>query len=118
MSFSSDVKKELAGLLPEKTCCRAAEAYGLLQMGHAFTGGSISLQTENDAVAGLYTRLVPEICGIPPLTAAAPPEMEKRKAYYIVTVEEEAQRRRERIRWWCWGCAAGWWSGSATRRGR
>ena len=37
MSFSSDVKKELAGLLPEKTCCRAAEAYGLLQMGHAFT---------------------------------------------------------------------------------
>ena len=94
MSFSSDVKKELAGLLPEKTCCRAAEAYGLLQMGHAFTGGSISLQTENDAVAGLYTRLVPEICGIPPLTAAAPPEMEKRKAYYIVTVEEEAQRRR------------------------
>lgn len=49
MSFSSDVKKELAGLLPEKTCCRAAEAYGLLQMGHAFTGGSISLQTENDA---------------------------------------------------------------------
>ena len=58
MSFSSDVKTEAARQLPEKACCRVAEAYGLLQMGHAFTGTAVSLQTENAAVAVLYAQPV------------------------------------------------------------
>ena len=95
MSFSSDVKTELAGLPVEKACCRTALAYGLLQMGRAFTGNAISLQTENEAVASLYARLIPVICGISSLAAVTPPEDgEKKKTYYMITVEEEAQRRR------------------------
>lgn len=95
MSFSSDVKTEAARQLPEKACCRAAEAYGLLQMGHAFTGTAVSLQTENAAVAALYAQLMREICSVKPLEITDPSEEGgKRKTYHMVTVEDTAQRRR------------------------
>lgn len=65
MSFSADVKKELAEEMPDKLCCRAAEAYGMLEFGHAFSGREISLQTEQEAVADLYDKLVSRICEVP-----------------------------------------------------
>ncbi|MBE6807083.1 MAG: DNA-binding protein WhiA [Ruminococcaceae bacterium] len=65
MSFSSEAKKEIAADLPDKLCCRTAQAYGLLQGGHAFSEKEISLQTELEPVAGLYARLVSRVCGIP-----------------------------------------------------
>lgn len=68
MSFSSDVKKELTDILPDKPCCRAAQAYGMLQFGHAFSGREISLQTEQAAVAELYSFLISKVCGTPPPT--------------------------------------------------
>ena len=68
MSFSSDVKKELVGILPDKPCCRAAQAYGMLQFGHAFNARDISLQTEQAAVAELYSFLISKACGTPPPT--------------------------------------------------
>ncbi len=66
MSFSSDVKQELTDILPDKPCCRAAQAYGMLQFGHAFSGREISLQTEQEAVARLYGFLVAKVCGVTP----------------------------------------------------
>lgn len=66
MSFSADVKNELAAILPDKPCCRAAEAYGMLEFGHAFNGQEISLQTEQPAVAELYARLTVRVCGVQP----------------------------------------------------
>ena len=66
MSFSSDVKQELTDILPDKPCCRAAQAYGMLQFGHAFSGREISLQTEQEAVARLYGFLVSMVCGVEP----------------------------------------------------
>ncbi len=36
MSFSSEVKK-MAAAQPDKPCCRAAQLYGMLEMGHAFS---------------------------------------------------------------------------------
>lgn len=91
MSFSSDVKKELAGLPPERACCRAALAYGLLEFGHAFSGAEISIQTEHEPVAALYSELVAEVCGTdkPPVQALA-----RRGGFYIVAVEGEEARRR------------------------
>ncbi len=65
MSFSSDVKKELTGVVPHTPCCRAAMAYGMLEFGHAFSGKEISLQTEQPAVAALYCQLVSSVCGVP-----------------------------------------------------
>lgn len=66
MSFSADVKTELVDALPDKPCCRAAQAYGMLEFGHAFCGREISLQTEQPAVADLYARLTAEVCGVLP----------------------------------------------------
>ncbi len=66
MSFSSDVKQELTEIIPDKPCCRAAQAYGMLQFGHAFGGREISLQTEQEAVARLYSFLVSKVCGVAP----------------------------------------------------
>ncbi len=64
MSFSADVKKELTELMPDKPCCRAAETYGMLLFGHAFNGREVSLQTEQEPVAALYTYLVAKVCGV------------------------------------------------------
>ena len=66
MSFSSEVKQELTDIIPDKPCCRAAQAYGMLQFGHAFSGREISLQTEQEAVARLYGYLVSKVCGVEP----------------------------------------------------
>ena len=65
MSFSSDVKHELAGIQEERVCCRMAEAYGLAEFGHAFSTRAVSLQTENEAVARLYAAVLGEAGGIP-----------------------------------------------------
>ena len=60
MSFSSDVKTELAELREERVCCRTAEAYGMAEFGHAFSSFGVSLQTENETVARLYAGLLGE----------------------------------------------------------
>ncbi len=87
MSFSADVKKELAEQLPDKPCCRAAQAYGMLLFGHAFNGRTISLQTEQEAVASLYAFLVAKVCAVP-----APQEttLKRRAMLYARSFTEEA----------------------------
>ena len=64
MSFSSEVKRELAALVPEQPCCRAAEAYGLLECGHTFSSSSISINTENPDVFNAYLSFVSSVCGL------------------------------------------------------
>ncbi|MBR2319578.1 MAG: DNA-binding protein WhiA [Clostridia bacterium] len=65
MSFSSEAKKEIAAEMPDKLCCRAAQTYGMLQCGHAFSADEISLQTESEEIADAYDRLASRICSIP-----------------------------------------------------
>ncbi|MCL2884288.1 MAG: DNA-binding protein WhiA [Oscillospiraceae bacterium] len=72
MSFSSDIKKSLAALLPEKDCCLLAEAYGLLECGREFSGCGIELQTENAYVAKRYATLVKLITGAEVQTTKSP----------------------------------------------
>ena len=91
MSFSSEVKQELAELAPEKPCCRAALAYGLLEFGHAFTGARVSLQTEHAAVAHLYSELTAAVCGVAPPAVQSLP---RRGGFCIVSVDEAAARAR------------------------
>lgn len=91
MSFSADVKKELAGVLPDKPCCRAAQAYGMLEFGHAFSGREISLQTEQEAVADLYSQLVAEVCGI---QSPARSTLRRRSLLQCCSVEHPEDRRR------------------------
>ena len=56
MSFASEVKGELAALPVRSACCRAAQVYGMLELGHHFTGADITLQTENPTVAAGHAK--------------------------------------------------------------
>lgn len=89
MSFSSEVKNELAALEPEKACCRAAEAYGLLEFGHAFSAGSLSLQTENEAVATRYGSLLKQVCQVDSDRSDG-----RKGGFYTVSVADEQDRLR------------------------
>ena len=91
MSFSSEAKKEIAADLPDKLCCRAAMAYGMLECGHAFSAGEISLQTEQETVADVYDRLVRRICGVPAPTRET---LRRRVTLHQSTVPEAADRLR------------------------
>ena len=99
MSFSGDVKRELLSAITGGSqtesgqreeslpCCRHALTYGLLQMGHAFTGSSISLRTEYEDIAVLYARVLEVECGI-----KAVPRKEGRGFTVIVETAEERIR--------------------------
>lgn len=91
MSFSADVKTELAAIRPHKGCCLAAQCYGMLEFAHAFCGDEISLQTEHMGVASVYSALVHECCSVP-----APPliPQKRRGEFFVVPVEEPWARRK------------------------
>ncbi len=88
MSFSSNVKQELAELRPKNLCCRRALTYGLLQGGHAFSGQEISLQTEHEAVAALYREQVAAL--LPKEEDVVAEKLTRRGGFYIVSVAPSA----------------------------
>ncbi len=55
MSFSQDVKSELALLTDLSDCCMRAEAYGMLLFGKYYSQNRIGLLTENKNVANAYS---------------------------------------------------------------
>ncbi|MBQ2780222.1 MAG: DNA-binding protein WhiA [Clostridia bacterium] len=83
MSFAFDVKAELAQVANRNDCCRLAQTYGMLELGHHFTGADITLQTENPAVAELYCEQIRAVCGV---DKPAVQEYPRKKDYYIVRV--------------------------------
>lgn len=85
MSFSADVKQELAAIRPQKGCCLAAQCYGMLEFAHAYCGEEVSLQTEHRAVAELYSEMLHECCSLP----APPITVKKRRGdFYIVNLSD------------------------------
>lgn len=90
MSFSSEAKKEIAAVIPDKLCCRTAQVYGMLECGHAFSAAEISLQTEQETIADVYDRLVSRIGGIP---RPARQTLRRRATLHQSTVEDPAQRK-------------------------
>lgn len=96
MSFSSDVKKELASIRPESACCLAAQAYGMLECGHSFSGAGISLQTESREVAAAYAGVLQTVCGVDPMQREQGEEADpsRQRIYHTVSVEGEAARRQ------------------------
>lgn len=91
MSFSAEVKTELAAIRPQKGCCLAAQCYGMLEFAHAFHGEDISLQTEQAAVALLYSELIEICCSVP---APAVETRPRRGDFYVAAVEAPGARRR------------------------
>lgn len=91
MSFSTDVKQEILDDLPDKPCCRAAQAYGMLEFGHAFGVREISIQTEFDAVAEQYASLTASVCGVPAPTVG---EIRRRTVLHTRSYADTATRER------------------------
>ncbi len=63
-SFSQEVKNELCASKIKLKCCRASLLYGILCGASVVSPDRILLETENPAVALLYSRLVREFAGI------------------------------------------------------
>lgn len=66
MSFSQDVKSELALMTDLSDCCMKAQAYGMLLFGKYYSQTKIGLLTENKNVANAYSVLCKEACGVKP----------------------------------------------------
>ena len=90
MSFSSEAKKEIAASTPDRACCRGAQIYGMLECGHAFSAAEISLQTELEAVADVYDRLVARIGGVPRPVRR---QLRRRTTLHHSAVEDPAARQ-------------------------
>lgn len=87
MSFSSDVKNELASIPIVSDCCRHAQAYGLLLFGRSFSSGSMSIAVENRTVSDLYAESVAAITRTQPEYSDRPGKMA------IVSVKTAVERR-------------------------
>ena len=63
MSFSSDIKTELCSLRVSR-CCKLPLLYGFLLFSRAFSVENIKMQTETEAVARLFKRLINEVYSV------------------------------------------------------
>ena len=93
MSFTSDTKKELTQLEPDKKCCMLAEIAGFLRFAGSIrlTGGkmSIKVMTENPAVARLFITMIKSYFGAKTALSigeAAP--LSKGRSYELIITSE------------------------------
>ena len=85
MSFSMNVKKELAENEYENGCCKRSMLYGLCIFGKSFSESRISIQTESECIAAVYSRLLKQIFNIKTKTVVSP-----HGRNYTVTVSEKS----------------------------
>ncbi len=64
MSFSQDVKNELLKIEYENSCCEKAMLYGICIFGKSFSSFGVSMQSENEALAKLYKKLIEKYCNV------------------------------------------------------
>ena len=72
MSFSSQVKDELIKTEYQDVCCKKSLLYGMCIFGKTFSADSVSLQTENKNIAGLYAQLLKELFNIDSVIKESP----------------------------------------------
>lgn len=87
MSFSSDIKTELAAISNGSSCCDTAQAYGMVEFGRAFSASNISVQTESGDAATRYASLVQRVCGVTPTHTA--PTAEKAGMHTVSVAAEQ-----------------------------
>ena len=87
MSFSSDVKTELCDIrLPE--CCKMPICYGFLLFSRSFSVEGIKMQTETQAVAALFKKLISEVYSV----SCVIKNGTGKKTVYCLNVANEAER--------------------------
>ncbi|MBE6823677.1 MAG: DNA-binding protein WhiA [Ruminococcaceae bacterium] len=98
MSFSSGVKTELSRNMPQNSCCRKAECYGLLLFGRSFTKSEMVVKCANREAAHHAAQLIAEITGAftevseYSLRRLSGPHKESQPSF-LVTVPGDDQRR-------------------------
>ena len=69
MSYSQELKKQLAEKDIKKKCCRCSLLYGLLSMRGVAVGDEVTLTVDAGAVADLASAEIHRVFGVPPRTA-------------------------------------------------
>lgn len=95
MSFSSDIKNELAALPNETACCDVAQAYGMAEFGRSFSQAGVSWQTEHEEAAKRYAELLKSVCGVIPQMIC--PSADKTGMYTVSVAESERTTVLERF---------------------
>ncbi len=93
MSFSSETKEELCRLETARSCCRAAECYGLFLFGGSFSASAVSFLTESAPVARRAAQQAADTAGVIAETVSAVVRSGG-KTTYSVSVPGEDQRLR------------------------
>ncbi len=94
MSFSSEVKNELARTEPEKKCCQLAEIAGFLRVSGSLrlAGGGkfrIVISTDNPAIARHYKRLIKGYFGVDPRLELGEANAIGKSRSYLLTIGPE-----------------------------
>ncbi|MBW7573619.1 DNA-binding protein WhiA [Caproiciproducens faecalis] len=92
MSFASETKTELCQAVPQNSCCRKAECYGMLLFGRSFSGNSVSLTTENSSAAHRAAQLTAETVGVFVDISTSLLRRKERKSAFTVSVSGDGQR--------------------------
>lgn len=93
MSFASEVKCEILSGQPSGLSRQRALAYGMLLFGRSFSASSISLQTENKAVADLYVQNLFDLAELYSGVTTVY-HSKKQGGIYVVSVDDEDDRLR------------------------
>lgn len=122
MSFSSQVKNELAKIEYESACCRKAFLYGMLIFGKSFSASGISLQTENAQIAYAYSNALLQLCNVQAVMKPSPsgkiltvcvPENECKKILHTFFHEEQATTLKiNHSNFICPSCAGAFFAGA------
>lgn len=87
MSFSTDVKNELAQTI-SSACCYKAEAFGMLIFGRAFGISEISLMTELKSIAERYCACIRDLTGVTPTVKKS------EAGNYKINIPDKGDRQR------------------------
>ena len=87
MSFSSDVKSEIAKAEILSSCCLHAQVYGLVLFAH-FSKYNLSITTENTDVFELYCNYLNDYCKVSPVISDSGT---KKLTAYLKTDEDKAR---------------------------
>lgn len=102
MSFSLEVKNELARVSPEKKCCMLAEIAGFIRMCGTVSlvgGGKMKLMliTENPATARHYKKLIKDYFDVDATTEVGETPSPKRGKIYVLTLDDRQDQKAEPI---------------------
>lgn len=88
MSFSSQVKNELAKIEYDNNCCKKSLLYGMALFAKSFSFKNFILQSENENIIILFKRLVKECCNIDTVVKISP----SGKTFTILLAKNSARK--------------------------